>query len=99
MELFGNLPAILGVALFIALVFLIKALLSPTGVMERRESGDRRKTLHNPVFPFYDSERNLVTNERRISQDRRKRGIYITTQELQIKQHKGSRTKYINQIR
>lgn len=80
MDIFG-LPTLLAIALFIGIVILVRQLLSPNGMMERRRSRrDRRRVQSMPSIPFYDSERTLVTQDRRGSADRRKRAFMIITE-------------------
>jgi hypothetical protein len=65
-DVFGNLPVILAIALFIGIVVLVRLLLSPHGVERRRLRRDRRRGQTMPELPFYDSERTLViTTQRR----------------------------------
>ena len=80
MDIFG-LPTLLAIALFIGIVILVRMLLSPNGMMERRRSRrDRRRGQAMPAIPFYDSERVLVTADRRNTADRRKRTFMIITE-------------------
>lgn len=80
MDIFG-LPTLLAIALFIGIVILVRQLLSPNGMMERRRSRrDRRRVQSMPSVPFYDSERILVTQDRRGAADRRKRTFMIITE-------------------
>jgi hypothetical protein len=89
MELFGagigSLPLILGIALFIGIVILVRQLLSPSGMIERRRSRrDRRRGQVMPELPFYDSDRVLVTEERRSLADRRKRTFMFITEHKRV---------------
>lgn len=76
-SVFGGLPLILALALFVGVVILVRILLSPDGAFERRTTHDRRQIPSMPPTPFYDSERVLVTHDRRSSVDRRKRRFVI----------------------
>ena len=78
-DLFISLPVILGIALFIGIVVLARLLLSPNSIERRRVRHDRRRGRAMPTLPFYDSERKLVTEERRNLSDRRKRAFMIMT--------------------
>jgi predicted nucleic acid-binding protein len=75
-----SLPVILGIALFIGIVVLARLLLSPNSIERRRLRQDRRCARGMPTLPFYDSERKLVTEERRNLSDRRKRAFMIITE-------------------
>ena len=76
----GSLPVILGIALFVGIVILVRLLLSPNSMERRRLRRDRRRGQSMPTVPFYDSERVLVTAERRNLSDRRKRAFMIITE-------------------
>jgi len=78
-DIFGSLPVILGVALFIGIVVLVRLLLSPNSLERRRVRRDRRRGQAMPTVPFYDSERRLVTEDRRGLSDRRKHAFMIST--------------------
>lgn len=78
-NIFSSLPFILGVALFIGIVVLVRLLLSPGGSLERRTRRDRRRGQAMPTLPFYDSERVLVTEDRRALGDRRRPAFVFTT--------------------
>lgn len=78
-NLVGSLPVILGVALFIGIVILVRMLLSPNSLERRRTRRDRRRGTPMPKVPFYDSERRLVTEDRRKLADRRKHAFMIST--------------------
>lgn len=81
-DIFSSLPFILGVALFIGIVVLVRLLLSPGGSLERRRTRrDRRRGQAMPKVPFYDSERILVTQDRRGLADRRKPAFVFTTEQ------------------
>lgn len=80
MDAVFSLPVILGIALFIGVVALVKLLLSPEGAFERRLRDDRRKTDPIQSFPFYDSNRELVTDDRRSCANRRSHKFIITIQ-------------------
>ncbi len=82
-DIITSLPFILAVALFVAIVILARILLSPEGARERRSRRDRRNTSKAPQMPFYDKDRELVTQERR-RDDRRKRSFVITTTQKRI---------------
>lgn len=77
---FGSLPVILALALFVGVVILVRILLSPEGAFERRTSRDRRQLQSMPALPFYDSERVLVTRDRRNSDRRKRRFVIMSTQ-------------------
>lgn len=79
-DIFSSLPLILGIALFIGIVVLVRLLLSPNSMERRRLRRDRRRGQTMPTLPFYDSERVLVTAERRNLADRRKRAFMIMTE-------------------
>ena len=79
-EMFGSLPVILGIALFIGIVVLVRLLLSPNSMERRRSWRDRRRGQAMPILPFYDSERVLVTKDRRVVSDRRKRAFMVITE-------------------
>ena len=79
--IFGSVPMILGVALFIGIVVLVRLLLSPNSIERRRVRRDRRYSQAMPTVPFYDSERTLVTEDRRNLNDRRKRAFIIITEQ------------------
>lgn len=78
--MFGGLPVILGIALFIGIVVLVRLLLSPNSMERRRSRRDRRCGQVMPSVPFYDSERVLVTHDRRVLSDRRKRAFMVMTE-------------------
>jgi len=78
-DIFGSLPVILGVALFVGIVVLVRLLLSPNSLERRRTRRDRRRGQAMPAVPFYDSERRLVTEDRRRLNDRRKHAFMIST--------------------
>jgi len=80
-DMFGNLPVILGVSLFIGIVILVRLLLSPNSRERRRSWRDRRRGQVMPSLPFYDSERVLVTEDRRRLPDRRKRAFMVVTEQ------------------
>ena len=84
MEFITSLPFILAVALFIGIVILARILLSPEGALERRSHKDRRAGGEPPQVPFYDKDRELVSVDRRGSEDRRKRSFVITTTQKRI---------------
>lgn len=86
MDIIFNLPTVLGVALFIGIVALVKLLLSPDRAFERRSRRDRRKGLKQPEFPFYDSGQVLVSRERRNQEDRRCHKFIITIQKYPSRQ-------------
>ena len=79
--IFGSVPMILGIALFIGIVVLVRLLLSPNSIERRRVRRDRRYSQVMPTVPFYDSERTLVTEDRRNLNDRRKRAFIIITEQ------------------
>lgn len=81
MELFSNLPVILAVALFLGIVALVRLLLAPDSAFERRMRRDRRQGGKIPVFPFYDKENNLVSEDRRSLEDRRSRMFVIRSEQ------------------
>lgn len=78
--MFGGLPVILGISLFIGIVVLVRLLLSPNSMERRRSLRDRRCGQGMPGLPFYDSERVLVTHDRRVLNDRRKRAFMVMTE-------------------
>ena len=78
--IFGSLPFLLGIALFVGIVVLVRLLLSPNSLERRRSQRDRRRQQAMPSLPFYDSERVLVTEDRRIETDRRKRPFIVFTE-------------------
>lgn len=78
-DMFGGLPVILGIALFIGIVVLVRLLLSPDSLERRRSWRDRRAGQAMPTLPFYDSDRVLVTEDRRKLADRRKRAFMVIT--------------------
>lgn len=78
--IFSSLPVLLGIALFIGIVVLVRLLLSPNS-LERRRSRDRRRGQAMPSLPFYDSNRVLVTQDRRVLADRRKRHFIVVTEQ------------------
>lgn len=80
MDTIWSLPAILGIALFIGIVTLVKLLLSPDQGFERRSRRDRRRGGKQPEFPLYDCDRVLVTEDRRKLSDRRSHRFIITVQ-------------------
>lgn len=79
-DIFGSLPVILGIALFIGIVVLVRLLLSPNSLERRRSLCDRRRGQAMPTLPFYDSDRVLVTEDRRVLPDRRKRAFMVITE-------------------
>ena len=80
MEQVISLPVLLAIALFIGIVMLVKILLSPESSLERRSRRDRRKGGVMPVTPFHDVNEQLVTVDRRMSRDRRKRAFIISSE-------------------
>lgn len=80
----GSLPLILGIALFIGIVVLVRLLLSPNSMERRRSRHDRRRGQAMPTMPFYDSDRRLVTEDRRSHEDRRKRAFMIMTTQRRV---------------
>lgn len=83
-DIFGSLPVILAVALFIGIVVLVRLLLSPNSRERRRSQRDRRRGQVMPTVPFYDSERKLVTQDRRMHDDRRKHPFMIITTQRRV---------------
>lgn len=79
-DIFGSLPVLLGVALFVGIVVLVRLLLSPNSLERRRTMRDRRRGQAMPSLPFYDSQRVLVTEDRRVQTDRRKQPFIVVTQ-------------------
>lgn len=79
-DIFGSLPVVLGIALFIGIVVLVRLLLSPNSLERRRTMRDRRRGQMMPSLPFYDSDRVLVTEDRRVQDDRRKRPFMVVTE-------------------
>lgn len=82
-DAFISLPVILGIALFIGIVILAWLLLSPNSIERRRLRQDRRRSQVMPTMPFYDSNRVLVTEDRRTLTDRRKHAFMIMTEHRQ----------------
>lgn len=69
---------ILALVLFFATLVVIFILLSRDSKQRRVSFVDRRCNKEQLVFPFYDSEHELVTKERRSATDRRKaRAIHV----------------------
>jgi hypothetical protein len=83
-DIFGSLPVILAIALFIGIVVLVRLLLSPDSRERRRSQRDRRRGRAMPTVPFYDSERKLVTQDRRMRDDRRKHAFMIITTQRRV---------------
>ncbi len=85
-DLLTDLPILLllGLALFIGVVALVRLLLSPEGGLERRSSCDRRKGGAMPPVPFYDADRELVVEDRREEDDRRRRAFIITSEHKRL---------------
>ncbi|MBI1422479.1 MAG: hypothetical protein GC149_03360 [Gammaproteobacteria bacterium] len=83
-DIFGSLPVILGIALFIGIVILVRLLLSPHSMERRRSRRDRRRGQTMPLVPFYDSERRLVTQDRRTYTERRKRAFIVMTTQRRV---------------
>lgn len=79
-DIFGSLPVVLGIALFIGIVVLVRLLLSPNSLERRRSLRDRRRGQAMPDLPFYDCDRVLVTEDRRVNPDRRKRAFMVITE-------------------
>ena len=70
---------VLALVLFFATLVVIYFLLSRTSNQRRVAFLDRRRSREQLIFPFYDSEHVLVSEERRFKEDRRKvRSIYIS---------------------
>jgi len=63
---------ILAIVLFFATLAVIFILLSRDANQRRITFVDRRRNREQLLFPFYDSEHELVTEERRVQTDRRK---------------------------
>ena len=63
---------ILAMVLFFATLAVIFILLSRDSNQRRVTFVDRRRNREQLLFPFYDSEHELVTEERRLCADRRK---------------------------
>jgi len=78
MDMSLKLPVLLGIAMVIGIIALIRLLRSPDSSFERRARSDRRRNLSTPDFPFYDSNRQLVQRDRRSQADRRFRNFSIT---------------------
>lgn len=80
MDQFISLPVLLAIALFIGIAMLVKILLSPESSLERRSRTDRRKGGMMPATPFQDVNKQLVTVDRRRTNDRRKRAFIISSE-------------------
>ncbi len=69
---------ILAIVLFLATLAVIFFLLSREGHQRRVAFMERRRNKEQLIFPFYDSNKELVTEERRMLVDRRKaRSIHV----------------------
>jgi len=80
MEQVISLPVLLAIALFIGIAMLVKILLSPESSLERRSRNDRRKGGSMPSTPFHDVNKQIVTVDRRRTNDRRKRAFIISSE-------------------
>ena len=63
---------VLAIILFFATLAVIFILLSRDSNQRRVTFVDRRRNREKLLFPFYDSDHELVTEERRLNVDRRK---------------------------
>lgn len=69
---------ILALVLFFATLAVIFFLLSRDSKQRRISFVDRRRNKQQLLFPFYDSQHELVSKERRLKDDRRKaRAIHV----------------------
>ncbi|VAW93760.1 hypothetical protein MNBD_GAMMA23-714 [hydrothermal vent metagenome] len=69
---------ILAIVLFLATLIVIFFLLSRDSNQRRVAFIERRRNKEQLIFPFYDSDKELVTEERRKPADRRKaRAIHV----------------------
>lgn len=65
-------PYFIGAVLFLGIIALARVLLSKDPALKRNHGGDRRRQAAMPAVPFYDSEGIYVTEDRRITLDRRR---------------------------
>jgi len=78
-EYFDGSLIILAIVLFFATLAVIFFLLNRDINQRRVAFMDRRRNQEKLIFPFYDSDKILVDEERRTLQDRRKdRVIHVT---------------------
>ncbi len=78
LDFFDGTLIILAIVLFLATLAVIFFLLSRDSNQRRVAFMDRRRNRDQLIFPFYDSDKELVTEERRQSLDRRKaRAIHV----------------------
>ncbi len=82
LELLRSPPILFGVALFLGLLGLVRVLLNSDGHLRRKATEERRKSGRMPPVPFYDSNRLLVTIDRRGHEDRRRGRIFTASQQL-----------------
>lgn len=82
-----GLLAVLAAALFAAVIWLGKVLLLRREAPPRRQrqGRDRRSDRPMPPVPFYDSERRLVTADRRRGERRGRHIVFTTTQQLRAR--------------
>ena len=84
-----GLLALLATVLFVAVIWLGKTLLLRRDIpVEEREPNERRSGEPMPPVPFYDSERRLVTMDRRRGERRGRNIVFTTTQELRARSHR-----------
>ncbi len=78
LDFFDGTLIILAIVLFLATLAVIFFLLSRDSNQRRVAFMDRRRNKDQLIFPFYDSDKELVTEERRQLPDRRKaRAIHV----------------------
>ena len=78
LNFFDGTLIILAIVLFLATLAVIFFLLSRDSNQRRVAFMDRRRNKEQLIFPFYDSDKELVTEERRQLPDRRKaRAIHV----------------------
>ena len=82
LELLKSPPILLGIVLFVVLLGLVRMLLNSDGHLRRKATEERRCDSRMPPVPFYDSNRELVTLDRRRSHDRRQGRIFTATRRL-----------------
>ena len=81
--------ALLAAALFVAVIWLGRVLLLRREAPSRQRQGrDRRSGRPMPPVPFYDSERRLVTADRRRGDRRGRHIVFTTTQQLRARSHR-----------
>lgn len=84
-----GLMALLAIVLFVAVIWLAKTLLLRREVhADDRQRSERRSGDPMPPVPFYDSERRLVTRDRRRGERRGRNIVFTTTQELRVRSNR-----------